>query len=262
MNPQQAPLQALIFDVDGTLADTERDGHRIAFNLAFAEAGLDWHWDAALYGELLAVTGGKERMRFYCERHAPAFLQQADATERIKALHATKTTHYVKLVESGALPLRPGVARLIAAARAAGLRLAIATTTTPENVTSLLKASLAPDAAAWFEVIGAGDVVPLKKPAPDIYSWVLEKMKLPASACLAFEDSENGLKSSLGAGLPTLVTENEYTRDHDFTDALAVLSNLGEPDRPFRLHSGTAHDKTCVDVDLLKIWHGDAISKC
>lgn len=254
-------LQALIFDVDGTLADTERDGHRIAFNLAFADAGLDWHWDAALYGELLAVTGGKERMRFYCERHAPAFLQQADAAERIKALHATKTAHYVNLVESGALPLRPGVARLIAAARAAGLRLAIATTTTPENVTSLLKASLAPHAASWFEVIGAGDVVPLKKPAPDIYYWVLEKMQLPASACLALEDSVNGLKSSLAAGLPTLVTENEYTLDHDFSGALAVLSDLGEPDRPLQVRRGAVHGKSMVDVDLLKTLHRSAISK-
>lgn len=219
-------LQALIFDVDGTLADTERDGHRVAFNLAFRDAGLDWHWDEALYGELLAVTGGKERMRFYCERHLPEFLQQADADARIKALHAAKTAHYVKLVESGALPLRPGVARLIAEARAAGLRLAIATTTTPENVTVLLRASMAPDAMEWFEVIGAGDVVPAKKPAPDIYRWVLERLGLPPAACLALEDSENGIKSSLAAGIPTLVTESEYTRGQDFSGALAVVPDL------------------------------------
>jgi HAD superfamily hydrolase (TIGR01509 family) len=248
-------LNALIFDVDGTLADTERDGHRIAFNAAFAEAGLDWHWDEALYGELLAVTGGKERMRFYCERHAPAFLEQADAGERIKSLHAAKTRHYLKLLAAGGIPLQPGVARLLREAHAAGLRLAIATTTTPENVTALLPAEL----MALFEIVGAGDTVAHKKPAPDIYQWVLQQLDLPPSACLAFEDSANGLKAALAAGLPTVVTESEYTREHDFTGALAVLSDLGEPGRPSVVHRGTLHEKAMVDLDLLRIWHRDAI---
>ena len=214
-------LQALIFDVDGTLADTERDGHRIAFNTAFAEAGLPWHWDVARYGELLVVTGGKERIRFYCERYAPEFLQQADVDARIKALHAAKTRHYVALCSRG-IPLRPGVERLLREAHAAGLRLAIATTTTPENVTALLSADL----LALFEKVGAGDTVPYKKPAPDIYLWVLDQLALPASACLAIEDSENGLKASRGAGLETLITLTDYTRDHDFSGALNVLPDL------------------------------------
>lgn len=252
-------LQALIFDVDGTLADTERDGHRIAFNAAFEEAGLPWRWDPALYGELLAVTGGKERMRFYCAKHDPDFLKRPDADERIKALHAAKTKHYLSHVDRGGIPLQPGVARLMREARAAGLRLAIATTTTPENVASLLKASLAPDAESWFEVIGAGDVVPRKKPAPDIYLWVLEKMNLQASACLAFEDSANGLKASLAAGLPTLVTESEYTLDHDFTGAFAVLSDLGEPGRPCQVRRGDMHGRSFVDVALLNDWHREII---
>jgi HAD superfamily hydrolase (TIGR01509 family) len=219
-------LHALIFDVDGTLADTERDGHRLAFNTAFAEHGLDWHWDEALYGELLAVTGGKERIRFYAERHAPEMLARADFPELVRRLHLAKTAHYVRIVDQGGLPLRPGVAHLIAEARAAGVRLAIATTTSPENVTTLLRASLAAAATDWFEVIGAGDVVPHKKPAPDIYRWVLERIGLPATACLAIEDSENGLQSSLAAGIPTVVTISEYTAGHDFRGARAVLPDL------------------------------------
>lgn len=251
-----AMLEALIFDVDGTLADTERDGHRIAFNAAFAEAGMAWRWDAALYGELLAVTGGKERMRFYCERHDPAFLGQADADARIRELHAAKTRHYVRLLEAGTIPLQPGVTRLLREAHAAGLRLAIATTTTPENVTALLPAEL----MALFEAVGAGDAVARKKPAPDIYHWVLQQLDLPASSCLAFEDSANGLKASLAAHLPTLVTESEYTLGHDFSGAFAVLSDLGEPDRPCQVRRGNMHGKSLVDVDLLRIWHRAYIS--
>ena len=221
-------LHALIFDVDGTLADTERDGHRVAFNLAFAEHGLDWNWDEPLYGELLTVTGGKERIRYFAERYAPDFVTRPNFPALVAALHATKTEHYVRLVDSGQLPLRPGVARLINEARASGLRLAIATTTTPENVAALLRAAIAPDAMYWFEVIGAGDVVPAKKPAPDIYDWVLERLDLAPDEGLALEDSENGLAASLGAGIPTVITENAYTRGQNFSGALAVLPDLSK----------------------------------
>lgn len=219
-------LQALIFDVDGTLAETERDGHRPAFNAAFAELGLNWYWDEIRYGRLLDITGGKERMRHYAEHDAPEIAAQDDFDALIKTLHATKTAHYVRLVNEGRLSLRPGIAELIAEARAAGIRLAIATTTSPENVTALLNASLAPGSADWFEVIGAGDVVAAKKPAPDIYHWVLERLALPASACLAIEDSENGLRAAQGVGLRCLVTVGEYTRGQDFSGAAMLVDNL------------------------------------
>lgn len=219
-------LKALIFDVDGTLADTERDGHRCAFNLAFAEHGLDWHWDADTYGRLLAVTGGKERIRHYLELTEPAFLTRADAEAQIRALHATKTRHYVGLAGSGRIPLRPGVVDQIDWAMARGIRLAIATTTTPENVDALLAATLSGPARRAFEVIGAGDVVPAKKPAPDIYHWVLARLGLPADQCLAVEDSRNGLQAALGAGLRCLVTRNDYTRNEDFTGAWQVVDSL------------------------------------
>ena len=220
-------IQALVFDVDGTLAETERDGHRPAFNAAFAEHGLDWHWNEALYGQLLAVTGGKERIRHYAEQGAPEMAGRPEFDSLVKQLHAAKTAHYVRLVETGRIPLRPGVAGLISEARARGIRLAIATTTSPENVTALLTATLGEDAPGWFEVIGAGDVVPAKKPAPDIYTWVLARLGLPASACLAIEDSENGLKSALAAGLRCLITTNAYTVDQDFSGAQCVLDDLG-----------------------------------
>ncbi len=254
MNP--VPLQALIFDIDGTLADTERDGHRVAFNAAFTAAGLDWHWDVERYGELLAVTGGKERIRHFLKQSHPALLQDAGIDARITALHKAKTGFYRELVAAGGLSLRPGVARLITEARAAGLRLAIATTTTPENVEVLLEHSLAPGSSAWFAVIGAGDVVPEKKPAADIYHWVLERLNLPAAACLAFEDSENGLRAARGAVLPTIVTINDYTANQRFDEALTVLSDLGEAAQPFRRLSGDPGPAAGqIDIETLRHWH-------
>ncbi len=248
-------LTALIFDVDGTLADTERDGHRVAFNRAFEEAGLDWQWSVPLYGELLAVTGGKERIRHYLDRYNQAFQRPEDLDGFIAELHAAKTRHYTELLATGAIPMRPGVERLLRQARDAGLRLAIATTTTPQNVTALLKYSLADDAETWFEIIAAGDVVPAKKPSPAIYDYALEHMKLKPGDALAFEDSYNGLRSSLGAGLATVVAVNDYTRDHDFTGAAIVLDHFGEPEQPFTVLSGDAGGETLLSLDLLRELH-------
>jgi len=249
-------LKALLFDVDGTLADTERDGHRPAFNAAFREFGLDWDWDVPLYGELLAVTGGKERMKYYIERFRPDYEKPTDFDELVAELHKAKTRHYTKLLAEGGIPLRPGVERLLRESREAGLTLAVATTTTPENVTALLRHSLAEDGADWFAVIAAGDIVPAKKPAPDIYVWALRQLGLSPEECLAFEDSENGIRSSRGAGLKTVVTVNDYTLAHDFTGALAVLTDLGEEGAPYRRLDAAGHgEEGHVDLARLRAWH-------
>ncbi|MBI5040058.1 MAG: HAD family hydrolase, partial [Gammaproteobacteria bacterium] len=246
--------RALLFDVDGTLAETE-EVHRVSFNHAFAAAGLDWVWSVDLYRALLAVTGGKERMRYYLDTYRPDYVRPANLDELIAGLHQAKTRIYTETVASGGVPLRPGVRRLLEQARGAGLRLAIATTTTPDNVTALLNASLAPEGEAWFEVIAAGSSVPKKKPAPDVYYYAMEQLGLGPEACLAFEDSENGLIAARAAGLKTLVTVSDFTQGHDFSGAALLLDQLGEPDAPFHVLAGDAGGACYVDIDLLKRVH-------
>lgn len=249
-------LQALIFDVDGTLAETERDGHRIAFNQAFADAGLDWHWDVPTYGRLLAITGGKERMLHYWSEIDPAAAASAAGAAAVADLHRRKTAHYVRIVAEGGIGLRPGVRRMLDEASAAGLRLAIATTTTPENVDALLSATLGAEGTARFEIIGAGDVVPRKKPDPGIYTWVLDRMGLTSGECLAFEDSANGFRAADAAGLRTVVTTGAYTGHETFDGALAVLDGLGEPGAP---GAGTVRGAPWSGlVDLARLDHWTA----
>lgn len=248
-------LKALIFDVDGTLADNEQDGHRVAFNRAFEGAGLDWHWDEETYHQLLAVFGGKERIHYYMREFLEGFTPPVDADGFVRELHAQKTRHYVALLQSGAIPLRPGVERLLREARANGLRLAIASTTTPENATTLLSRTLGEDSLDWFDVIACGDIVANKKPAPDIYLYTLEQLGLPAAQCLVIEDTESGLASARAAGLDCVITVNRSTRGQDFSGALIVLDHLGEPDQPFTVVQGDAGESSCADTALLRRLH-------
>jgi len=247
-------LAALLFDVDGTLADTE-EIHRQAFNAAFSNAGLDWSWDRDLYHKLLAVTGGRERIRYYLDSFRNDGTTQNVTDDFIAGLHKAKTVNYTGALARGDVPLLPGIERLMLEARSQGLRLAIVTTTTPANVTALLDHSFSRDTADWFDVIAAGSVVPNKKPAPDIYHYALERLGLPAGQCLAIEDSANGLRSALAADIDTLITVNRYTEDHDFTGAALVLDHLGEPGTPCRVLAGAPDPDGLVDTAFLLRLH-------
>jgi HAD superfamily hydrolase (TIGR01509 family) len=228
-------LQCLIFDVDGTLANTERDGHRVAFNRGFQSAGLDWHWSVDFYGELLTVSGGKERLKYFLRQYLPEFKPDRELHDFVAYLHQLKTKHYLELLDSGAIGLRPGAKRLIEEAKAAGIILAIATTTSFPSVIALLEKYLDLD---WFAVIAAGDIVPAKKPAPDIYYYVIKRLELNAVNVIVVEDSDNGLESAIAAGLTTVVTVNNYTEQQDFSQAALVVSDLGEPEQPCRVIQG------------------------
>ena len=249
-------LTALIFDVDGTLADTE-EVHRQAFNEAFAEAGLDWCWDPALYLRLLDVSGGKERILHFWRGVDAAAAGDPAAADRVAQLHAMKTRIYEARVSSGAVRLRPGVQRLMAEALSADLRLAIATTTTPANIDALLRI---PFGAQWrriFSYIGDAATAPRKKPDPQVYEMGLAALGLGANRCVAFEDSTHGLCAARALDIPTIVTPSPWTEGQGFAGALRVLPHLGDPWHPLpEKLAGMKHP--WVDLDALRLWHREA----
>jgi HAD superfamily hydrolase (TIGR01509 family) len=220
-----AALRAVIFDVDGTLAETE-ETHRHAFNETFPNFGLDWFWDRNLYRELLQVAGGKERMRHFAR--TLGLTSNVLSDERLAEIHAAKTARYTALVAAGQCPLRNGVRAAIEHARRRNLRLAIATTTTRTNVDTLLTANLGRGAAGLFETIVAGDDVPRKKPAPDVYLEALSRLRLRGGECLAVEDTSIGLIAALAAAITTWVTPSLYSCGESFPGAAKVLSDLSD----------------------------------
>jgi HAD superfamily hydrolase (TIGR01509 family) len=225
------PLEALIFDVDGTLADTE-ETHRQAFNAAFIQFELWWDWSPQRYAELLNVSGGQERLAVYVDSLKVSDTERVRLRQLVPAIHREKTRLFNELIADGRARFRPGVARLIGEAREAGLRLAIASTTTAANVDALIRTNLGPDALRHFAAIACGDQVPDKKPAPHLYNLVLGELGLPAAACVAFEDSGNGVRAAKAAGLYTVVTPTLWTATQDFSAADLVLHSLGDRNAP------------------------------
>ena len=226
-------VSALVFDCDGVLSDTERDGHRPAFNQTFREFGIPVEWSEAEYAEKLQIAGGKERMAslltpaFVAANRLPSDPEGQAAL--LAAWHKRKTAIYTEMVQAGRLPARPGIGRIIAEAQDAGWRLAVASTSAEPSVRAILEQAAGPERAARFDLVLAGDVVPRKKPAPDIYMLALERLGLNATDALAIEDSRNGLLSATGAGLRCVMTVNGYTEEEDNTEAILVVSSLGDP---------------------------------
>lgn len=220
-------LKALIFDCDGVLVDTERDGHRVAFNKAFAKKGYNIEWDVELYKELLKVAGGKERMRHYFDQTRwPEDVTDKDSL--IKELHKLKTDLFMQIIESGELPLRPGAARLVDEAIAENVGLAVCSTANERAVNLVVEKLLGPERKAKFDLILAGDVVSKKKPDPEIYNLALQRLELKPNECVVIEDSRNGFLAAKTAGIYCVITTNSYTKDEDFTEADVVVSELGD----------------------------------
>lgn len=227
-------MSALVFDCDGVLADTERDGHRPAFNQIFREFGLPVEWDVEEYGRRLKIGGGKERMaslltpEFVAANGLPA--DPDGQAELLATWHKRKTAIYTEMVAAGKLPPRPGIRRIITAAQDAGWKLGVASTSAEAAVHAILEYAVGKERADRFDVFLAGDCVPKKKPAPDIYLLALDKLGVPPAEVLVVEDSRNGLEAADAAGLRCLVTVNGYTEKEDFSEAILVVSSLGDPD--------------------------------
>jgi HAD superfamily hydrolase (TIGR01509 family) len=250
-------LQALLFDVDGTLADTEPQGHLPAYNEAFRELGLNWRWSPELYRELLLLPGGQERIIEYLRKYDPTLGDhraeiERDAKAWVERVHKAKSRYFRRLVSTGKVTLRSGVRRLIIEADQAGLRLAIVTNASRSSLEPFLEYTLGKELSERIDFIVSGEQVAHKKPAPDLYQLALLKLGLRPAECMALEDSSMGLVAATSAGIPTLITVNEDTRHHVFEDAVLVVDRLGEPNEPFRVLQGEPGTDHYVTLRLLQ----------
>jgi HAD superfamily hydrolase (TIGR01509 family) len=244
-------LKGIIFDVDGTIADTE-EFHRQAFNKAFRDFDLDWYWSEQDYHDILSISGGKERFRI-CLEHDPELRSRIDNITRfINDLHQCKSEHYRTLLHTGAIQLRPGIKRLINEAQDKGVMLGIATSSSTANFHSLIEHTLGVDPKTLFTAIVTSDIVSDKKPCPVVYQCTLAGMGLTADHCIAIEDTSNGNDAARYAGLNTVITTHAYTTDNDFTGASLITSHLGDQDNPMQVRYGETLGKSLVDIELLQ----------
>lgn len=240
-------LRALLLDVDGTLADTERHGHRPAYNRAFRKLGLSFRWGPRLYRKLLEQPGGKERIEYFVSHYKPDLGAQAgayaaDPCAWIESVHALKSRYFQRSLRKGQVPLRPGVARLIREVDAAGLRVALVSNASHASLKPMLRFGLGEELADRIDLVVSGEDVKRKKPAPDTYLLALSKLGIGADECVALEDSAMGLRAAVAAGVPTIVTTNANTEGEDFSQAVMVIDGCGEPDQPLRTARGTLTD--------------------
>jgi len=243
-------LEGVIFDVDGTLADTE-EIHRQAFNLAFEQFDLDWDWTPGLYEELLRISGGRERITYYGADLRENFQSDTEFRNYVLNIHGVKTEIYRDLLHSGAVKLRPGVERLLEECRRENMIMGIATSSKYANLKTLLDQNLGSEWPTWFETIKTCDSVDEKKPSPAVYLAVLKELPVPSNRCIAFEDTENGLGAATGAGICTIVTTHFFTRNHHFPNAGMVVDHMGEPGMPFKVAAGDAKDDHMVTLSLM-----------
>ncbi len=250
-------LRAVLFDVDGTLADTEALGHRPAYNRAFRKLGLDFRWGPKRYRRLLALPGGRERLKYFVQHDQPDLgAQRAEAEADLDAwvakVHEIKSKYFRRRMRDGKVPLRPGIARIMREARERGLKLAIVTNASLKTLKPVLKYCMGPELAAEIAVIASGEEVAHKKPAPDLYRLALRRLGVSAQECVALEDSEMGLGAASAAGVAAVVTVNRDTVEQDFREAALVVSSLGEPGAPAHVLRGVLAGPQWVTVDSLQ----------
>ncbi len=244
-------LSAVLFDVDGTMAETE-DLHRRSFNESFKEFNLDWYWDEPIYRELINIGSGKERIEYYIKRAWPEMLDYKNLSKYIDSIHKVKNEIFEDFIMESEVKMRPGVMRLINELKEKEIRIAIVSSTSENNLITLFEKGLGVDPKLTFDLIAHGDCTQNKRPSPEIYEWVLERLRLPSQSCIAIEDSLRGVESAKNSNINVLVTPSIFTRGEDFTDAKLVVSDLGEEDRPFEKIKGNDFGKKIVDSQLLE----------